>query len=120
MIDANDPAMILVLDRRAKSLSGLADQGAVERALADMHKTAEAAFLALGQSDLEAWLAADALIGRHRSLVASYRRTGAAREHDREARERGRVGSTLKPLRDLRSLPGPSRGGIECQTDRGP
>lgn len=58
------------------------------RALAAMHKKAEAAFIAQGQSDLEAWLATDALVGRLRSLVESYRRMGAAREHEREARER--------------------------------
>lgn len=85
MID--DSQTILELDRQAKNLSALGDVR-LDRELAKIHKRAEALFISRGDSDLEAFFAADALVQRLLSLIACHRRRAEsarqARDHDGE------------------------------------
>lgn len=84
MIDLDDSQMILQVDRQARNLSALSG-ARLEREIAQIHKRAEALFIARGAGDIEAFLAADAIVTRLRSLIANHRRRA---ESDRLSRVR--------------------------------
>lgn len=74
MIDTDDPETLLEIDHAAKNLSALADGPRLERAIAQIHKRAEALLIARGASDVEAFFHADAIVMRLRGLIAHHRR----------------------------------------------
>lgn len=79
MIDVDDAETLLEIDRAAKNLSALDDGPRLERAIAQIHKRAEALLIARGASDIEAYFAADAVVTRTRALIAMHRRQCAGR-----------------------------------------
>lgn len=76
MIDIDE--QILALDKQAKNLSVL-DDVRLERELAKIHKRAQTLLNARGESDLEAYFAADNIVTRVRTLIAMHRRLCAGR-----------------------------------------
>jgi hypothetical protein len=83
-IEANTE-LLLFVDRQAMNVANLSDDR-IERELQAIHDRAFAALVAGGEDDLEAFIAADAIVERARQLVANHRRRRAANEAQETAR----------------------------------
>lgn len=88
MIDADE--LILELDKRARKLAAL-DDVRLERAFETIRARAVAAFVAAGESELEAFLSADAILQRLRVLVENRRRRAQAGGGAKNQAEGGRA-----------------------------
>lgn len=75
MINVDDPDISVALFSRAVQLAQLDDRR-LEHELKQMQENAAAAFIASGESDLEAFFAAEGLVTKLRGLVARQRDRG--------------------------------------------